>query len=385
MLVAENATMYAVAMAKKLSKLSNISSNTEFTDRLASYRQRIDADIAAFSRDTEAQTAEQFGANSRLAAEVFNEVLNRGGKRIRGALTMVAYEMFGGANDQVALRAARAAEILQTYLLITDDICDRSETRRGGPSAHILLKNWHEKKHLKDDAGHFGESIAMNAALLGSHMAIDVISELDVSDKIKVQALKTLNKNLIITAHGQFNDIFNEVLESNDITSIENVLIWKTAYYTFVSPLQFGAELAGVSNGKLQVLADYGVHAGRAFQIGDDIVGMFSKESDSGKNPLDDIREGKRTLLASYVIDKAETADSYFFQQCLGNHQLTNAEFKQCQEIVVRSGALTHAQAELEKSAQKAIEVLDLQAGDWDEKGVTFLRQLVHYLVERKA
>jgi geranylgeranyl diphosphate synthase, type I len=372
-------------MVKNLTQLSNRDSLSLFEQKIASYKKRIDADIAAYSKNLHSRTAEQFGLHSAIATTAYTDILSRGGKRIRGGLTMLAYEMFGGTDSTVAIQAARAIEMVQAYLLIVDDIADRSPTRRGGPAAHMLLKNWHEQERLKDDAQHFGESIAVNAAMLGNHAAVALITNLDVADFIKVKALNTLNQNLIVTAHGQFNDIFNEVIESDDTESIENVLVWKTAYYTFVSPLQFGAELAGVTNGKLDTLAEYGLHAGRAFQIGDDIVGTFSDEQQSGKSPHDDIREGKRTLLVAYALKKAEVADAHFLRQCLGNQNLTSAEFDRCKIIIRESGALDYAKKEAQKSAQAAIAVLDTKTDGWDADGVEFLRELVQSFVTRKS
>jgi geranylgeranyl diphosphate synthase type I len=372
-------------MAKNKAALGNNSTTDLFKQKLQHYKQFIDTDIAQYSSALESQVSEQFGEHSRLAVNAFTDVLGRGGKRIRGGLTMLAYEMFGGKDPEVARVAARAIEMVQAYLLITDDIADRSPVRRGSPSAHIMLKNWHEQHHLKDDAQHFGESIAMNAGLYASHAATVLITDMSIAPEIKARALKTLNQNLLITAHGQFNDIFNEVTESDDVSSIENVLVWKTAYYTFVSPLQFGAELAGVTNGKLETLANYGLHAGRAFQISDDILGTFSDQQESGKSPHDDMREGKRTLMIAYALKKASTADAHFLRQCLGNQALTSAEFDRCKDIIKACGALEYAHNEVIASADKAIAVLDIQAKDWDTEGVEFLRQLVQYLVIRKA
>lgn len=385
MLVTTGSPLYAVSMSKKVSSQSQSESTDLFKAKLLQYKTAIDADIACYSLGLQSQTAEQFGENSKRAITAYTEILSRGGKRIRGALAMLAYSTFGGTDEEVAIVAARAIEMVQAYLLITDDIADRSASRRGGPSAHELLRSWHKQNHLKDDSKHFGESIAMNAAMMGGHAAMILISDLPVSPEVRVNALRTLNKNLIVTAHGQFNDIFNEVLESDDEQSIENVLVWKTAYYTFVSPLQFGAELAGAPQKALDTLLEYGLHAGRAFQIGDDIVGTFSEEHESGKSPFDDIREGKRTLLIAYALKKAETADAHFLRRCLGNQNLTLAEFERCKEIITSSGALDYAKAQAQLSATRAQEVLAAQTEGWNTESVEFLHQLVQYLVVRKS
>jgi geranylgeranyl diphosphate synthase, type I len=127
------------------------------------------------------------------------------------------------------------------------------------------------------------------------------------------------------------------------------------------------------------------LHAGRAFQIGDDIVGTFSDEQQSGKSPHDDIREGKRTLLIAYALKKADLADAHFLRQCLGNQNLTSAEFDRCKIIIEHSGSLDYAKKEAKKSAMAAIAVLDTKTEGWSATGVEFLRQLVQYLVVRKS
>jgi geranylgeranyl diphosphate synthase, type I len=357
---------------------------TDFLQSLAQHKNQIDSDISKFCKVALSETHEIFGQYPSEAVEAYCEILNRGGKRIRGALTIVAYEMLGGKNKQVALQAARAIEMLHAYILMVDDIQDRSEVRRGGPTAHMILKNYHEQHHLKDDAQHFGESITMNGFLFGVHSALNVLTDLDCPAELRLEAIRNVNEHFIATAHGQSMDIFNEVLETVDESAVDKVLLWKTAFYTFMNPLQLGAILAGASFEDLTKLEQYSLHAGRVFQITDDILGTFCKEETSGKSPLDDIKEGKRTLLTVKALELAPKADGYFLDQMLGNKQLTQAEFIRCKDIIESSGALEYAHRQAKDSVVDALASLDEVRKSWGSKQVVFLEQLVQFLIDRK-
>ncbi len=354
-----------------------------FKEQLELYKDAIDQKIVAYAEQSVAVTGEHFGTYSAEAMTVFCDVLARGGKRIRGALTMLAYKMYGGTDTEVALQAALVMEIIQTYLLIVDDIYDRSDMRRGKASAHKMFEEMHKKRRWKDGAGHFGQSLAFNSALVSSHIAMVLAADLPVNDERRVAALRTLNMNLQITGEGQANDVFNEVTETDDKQRIDNVLEWKTAYYTFVNPLQFGAILAGADEVQLSHLRDFGLLAGRVFQITDDIVSTFGEEFESGKSPMDDIREGKRTLLTLYAMQHAEKQDAYHLQRMLGNHKLTQTEFDQCRKILTECGALGYAKEEALRSAQAAKKIL---SDYWVNNAAhDFLHGLLDYMLERRS
>lgn len=356
-----------------------------FIGTLANYKQKIDADITEYCEQVLAVTHEEFGEYPTEAVKAYCELLNRGGKRIRGALAMTSYYMLGGKDDEVALQAARAIEMLHAYILMVDDIQDRSEIRRGGATAHILLKNYHEAHHLKDDSLHFGESIAMNGFLFGAHSALNVLAELNVPAEYRLAAIKNVNRHFIATAHGQSMDIFNEVFETDSEDNVNKVLLWKTAFYTFMNPLQLGALLAGADKIQLHKLEAYSLSAGRVFQITDDIIGIFGSEDKSGKSSLDDIKEGKRTILTVKALELAPKADAYFLKQMLGNKQLTQVEFQRCKDIILDCGALDYAKSQAKDSVVDALTSLTQENSKWADSQKTFLAQLVQYLIDRKS
>jgi len=356
-----------------------------FSKQLVKYKTQIDKEITAYTKQVQKSTLQKYGANSRLALDAYLDILNRGGKRIRGALTMLGYEMVGGRDTKMIVQAAMAVEMIHAYLLVIDDISDRSPIRRGGPAAHEALRAYHKKQAWADDDLHFGQSIAMNAALTANHAAQMQLANLDVDAELRVKAISVLNYALVTTGHGQVNDIFNEVTGQVDERDVENAMEWKTAHYSLLNPLTFGMCLAGSGCGPTDAIATYALETGRAFQITDDILGVFGEEFESGKSPLDDIREGKRTMLAVHALNNSGKADKNFLMQMLGNSKLTAAEFRRCKEILVEAGSLAYAEKRAQQHIQNGLKSLEEQQSYWSEDGTRFLRGLALYLLGRRS
>ncbi len=354
-----------------------------FSTQLDQYKRLIDNDLKTYSKHVQKSTLQKYGANARLETDIFLSILDRGGKRIRGALVLLGYEMSGGKNQAMALQAARAIEMLHAYILMIDDIQDRSVLRRGGPTAHIMLADYHRKHQLADDPDHFGIAMTMNSALAGAHAAQVILANLDTSEEIRLKVISITNQTMMITAHGQTDDIMNEVVAEVTDDDIRRVLEWKTAHYTFLNPLHVGMVLAGADCHATDAITEYAMQAGMAFQITDDIVGVFGSEEETGKSSMDDIREGKRTMLMAYALDHAEAADKNFLIQMLGNQQLTPAEFDRCKAILVDTGALAYAKKTAADHITRAQASLSKEADRWSEQGVQFLNGLAEYLLER--
>lgn len=358
----------------------------DFKTQLASYQEEIDAVIEEYVVTCQNETLQEYGENSRLALDAFLEILQRGGKRIRGALLLHAYRMSGGQDDELARRAALAVEMMHAYILIIDDIQDRSAVRRDGPTAHKILEQHHQSKELAGDSYHFGISLALNGALAGAHLANTILAELHTDEQIRLQISSLLNNTMVTTAHGQTSDILNEVVASVSAADVERVLDWKTAHYTIESPLRIGAVLACDERPELhENIRKYAKAAGRTFQITDDILGTFGSEFESGKSPMDDTREGKRTLITIYALEHAESGDKNFILEKLGDEHISPAEFERFKQIIEQCGALSHARTEARMSAENAIESADEFNEFWPEEGGAFLAQLAQTLLDRKA
>lgn len=369
---------------KASKKTANTTDFSDFKIKLSGYKDFIDTELDNVCKHMLAGTKEQYGEYPSKVVEAYINVLMRGGKRIRGALAIASYEMFGGKDVKMITQAAAALELFNTYILVADDIQDRSDTRRGGKAAHTQLADLHKQEHLKGDAYHFGEALAINIFLIAQHYASNIILQLDISAELKAKAMVNINNCLIVTAHGQTLDIYSEANETLDSNVLNNILEWKTAFYTFINPLQMGAILAGASQKDMASLEAYGLAAGRAFQITDDIIGTFGTPSETGKSELDDIKEGKRTLLVVNAIKNSSQADAYFLQNLLGNQQITKADFDRCKKIIIDSGSLDSAKAEANISATSAVEVIKSNTG-WPKDSRKFLIDLVDYILVRKS
>lgn len=352
--------------------------------KLAEYKRLIDQDIAAYSKTLKEDIFKKYNQTTQDIAGAYISILARGGKRLRGALTMHAYYMAGGKDEQLAIRAARAIEMIHAYLLIVDDIADRSQTRRGGLAAHELLKEYHQKQKLHGNDEHFGSSQAMHAALFGAHKAMEEVALLPMKNEQKVEMFKHLNNTLGTTIAGQISDIYNEAVREVSEEDVRQVLTWKTAYYSFVNPLQFGILLAGKDMKDFAWLKDYALHIGLAFQITDDILGIFADESESGKSTLDDLREGKVTLLVANTLKKANEKAKKQFLASFGKDNINREEQQEIKAIMQSSEALKDTKETAENEAAKAIFALSEAPEDLHDY-VRFLDGVALYITTRSS
>lgn len=356
-----------------------------FSQQLAEYQQQIDADIAQYAKSLRSQTLNEYGANAYREIDAYLQILERGGKRIRGALAMNAYAMCGGTNETARIMLARAIEMIHAYILIIDDIQDRSAIRRSGPTAHIMLAEYHRKEELGGDADHFGVSIALNAALSGAHLAQQIIAQLPIDEATRLRIITQINSTMVTTAHGQSSDIVSEVVAEVSMQDIEQILELKTAHYTFMSPIALGLMLAGADDKDVAQLKSYALYAGRAFQITDDILGTFGSEFESGKSPMDDVREGKRTVLIAHALTHTTASDKNFLVRMLGKKDITPVEFERTKHILLHAGSLDYAKQLAKNDVARAVEALNNLPATWRQQNVKFLRDLAAKLLDRKS
>ncbi len=344
----------------------------DFKDKINSYKARIDSDIDKYCIQVNERTLQTYGEHSQIVSNAYTELLKRGGKRIRGMLTMVGYEMCGGTDKQMIVQAARAIEMMHAYMLIIDDIQDRAEQRRGGLSTHKLLEAKHAEYKWSGDPAHSGIALALNAALLGLHGAELTLSNLNVPDELRIKALNIMNHTMVVTTHGQTHDIINEVAGGVSLEGINKVMQWKSAHYSFLNPIHTGMVLAGAPCEDTNAITEYALNTGKAFQVSDDLLAL-SDDNTSGKNSADDIREGKRTLLSVYALENAPAKDADFLKTCLGNRNVSQKDIERCKAILNDSGAAKYARNAAKQYVEAALRSLDEHADRWDPASVKFL------------
>jgi geranylgeranyl diphosphate synthase type I len=360
-----------------------MSEGEEIAASLPAYRTAIDADIAAYAGHVRTFTKQQYGDYGAAVTGAFLDMLERGGKRLRGSLVMVGYEMLGGCDQTMIVRAATAIEMVHTYWLVIDDIQDRSALRRGKPTVHKMLASYLSDKHLKGDVEHGGISLALNAAVAGGHAAQMLIAGLNVEAELRSKAMGIVSQAAMVTGYGQTYDIMNELTADVSRTDIERTLEWKTSYYTFLNPLCVGMVLAEGGCEDTDAIRAYALPAGKAFQITDDIMGIFGHDEISGKSSMDDLREGKQTLLTYHALTHASPKDKTFLRRCLGNQQLTRMDAKRCITIIQATGALDFAKSEARKHVAEALHALDTAPANWSPSHIELLRAVVKALPDR--
>lgn len=228
----------------------------------------------------------QAAINSYLA------VFLAGGKRARGGLTVCGYEMHGGSNRDMISDVAGAIEGIHAYILVLDDIADNAMTRRGVPAAHVAMQTFLEQQDAEGNRARIATDMATSAALFAQHRAQEMFMDLDVPEPNKAQACQALNRHLARTHAGQILDIASTTGLPMSTDNLITVARSKTAYYSFLMPLEIGALLAGTSPRLVRYLDEYSMHAGLAFQLQDDAM-LFEEEAAIGKSPENDITEGK--------------------------------------------------------------------------------------------
>lgn len=351
---------------------------------LGTYKSQIDENIAEYCDRLLAETEQDFGPYSREAIETYCSLLARGGKRVRGSLTMAAYQMAGGKDIDMIVNAARIVEMLNANLLILDDIADLSDKRRGGPTVHRMFEKYHRGAQLYGNSEHFGVAMGLHVGLAGTYLVAIELARLKVDETIKLAATINLNQAIYTTVHGQFNDIANEAVRLVNQKQVERTLTWKAAYYTLLQPFQFGLLLAGSKDANHPMVRDYAMNLGLAFQIIDDILGTFGDDK-TGKSTREDILEGKITLLVSGALQKGTAEQKKILLAALGNKKLTDEQYEEVRHIMRITGARDFAHETAAVHAEQAVRALDRAPKEWSAEGIRFLQELALFVTTRRS
>jgi geranylgeranyl diphosphate synthase type I len=277
----------------------------------------------------------------------------RDGKRIRPILFLISYLGFSKKTAANLYTCALSFELLHDFTLIHDDIIDKSETRRGKPAVHTMLNHYLMRfKKLKFN----GQDLAIVIGDILYAIALYAFLSIVVPGKRKERALQKFIEATICTGAGEFNELLHGAENIETITKdhIYKTYDLKTAYYSFTSPLIIGAQLAGASAQQLSALSRYGVCIGRAFQIKDDILGMFAREQDIGKSILTDLQEAKKTILVWYAYRNAGGRDKKVIQRRLSREHISHADLSTMKKLITATGALDFAKQEIKSLKNKA-------------------------------
>lgn len=295
-----------------------------------------------------------------------------GGKRLRGVLVKLGYELAGGdTNNKEILKPAAAFEIFQTAILAHDDVIDLSPLRRGKPTIYKAL-----------GGDHYGISQAICVGDVGFFLAFRVIADSNFSSEYKTKAFQSFMKSMLETALGQMLDVSlsrpNIEKNEHDAMTISEL---KTARYTITGPLQLGAILAGVSEKLLDQLDKLGTNLGIAYQIQDDILGIFGLEEELGKSVTSDIEEGKNTLLITKALENSDKEQRQFLKDCYGKGKISGDKVKRVKEIFEETKALDYAKQKAEELVKQSKQII--QQMIVDERYKSLLNEFAVFLIKR--
>ncbi|MDR0272197.1 MAG: 4-hydroxy-3-methylbut-2-enyl diphosphate reductase [Clostridiales bacterium] len=300
--------------------------------------------------------------------DLYNQ--NRGGKRIRGMMIKLGAEIAAEDKSACPLSVALAYEIFQTAILIHDDIIDKSETRRGKKTIHI------------ESDSHYGLSRAICIGDYGLFLANKILAESEIAPEILVKIMRLFSEIQIKTIEGEIMDVllpyFPTEIGDDYFQTVINIYEYKTAWYTLAGPIMLGAICGGANDALLARLRDITLPLGMAFQIKDDLLGIFASEKVLGKPAISDIAEKKQTVLYGYAHKNATPQQREMIEKIYGNPLADENDQQAIREIFTATGAKKHAEDEIERFSQIALGLIH------ETNNAPLLRGLVHYLTTRR-
>ncbi|MGB8020723.1 MAG: polyprenyl synthetase family protein [Candidatus Nanopelagicales bacterium] len=278
-----------------------------------------------------------------------------GGKRLRPAFCIWGYLAAGGEDVSSGLRAAASLELLQASALIHDDVMDDSDVRRGQPSAHRWFAMKHREAGWLGDGHRFGEGAAILVGDLCLTLSDEMLYRCGFGPEPLARAKVVFDRMRTELMAGQYLDLLEQNRGGGSRERALLVARYKTAKYTIERPLHLGAVLAGAGGDLLATLSGYGLPLGEAFQLRDDVLGVFGDPAEAGKPTGDDLREGKRTLLVATAMGNATPEQAARLSEGLGNPGLTAEGMDELRGIIVSCGALDEVESVISQRTAEAV------------------------------
>lgn len=322
-----------------------------------------------------------------------------GGKRLRARFAALGYravrplDLAGDPWGElgIVLDAACALELFHAAALIHDDVIDRSDTRRGRPAAHRHFAALHADAGWRGSADHFGLAGAILLGDLLQSWADELLQRAcdRLDDRAAARAAREyFNRMRSEVAVGQYLDVLEEqqpgfASEQEQLERSTRVLVYKSAKYSVEAPLLIGAALAGANAEQGRVLSEFGLPVGVAFQLRDDLLGVFGDADITGKPASDDLTEGKRTVLVTLARESLPATQRRLFDEMLGDPTLDDEQIEMMQRTIRDSGAVRRVEEMITRNIDRAEAALDF--APLDPGAREQLIELAHRAVRRVA
>ena len=334
----------------------------------------IQQEIDSFCDDKRQQLAEI--SEDLIPIIDYTQELLQGGKRFRALFAYWAWaaalpkdsnpsELIEQANGIVGI--ASALEVFHAAALVHDDLMDQSDTRRGQPSIHKRFENMHTEKGFLGDPERFGQSGSVLVGDLMLNWSSEVFGSAVTNAQtaeIESNCRNEFSKMRFEVMAGQYLDVLEENAAplrslADAVTMAEKVMLYKTAKYSLEAPLLIGASFAGADEETLRGFSNFGIPLGLAFQIRDDILGVFGDPEVTGKPAGDDLREGKRTVLVALTLQNSSNSIAKIFNDLLSERELESEQIEFMQQTIRDSGALEKTERMMQEYGDRALQVLE--------------------------
>ena len=309
--------------------------------------------------DEQARRLEPLGDDAARLVDAARAAVS-GGKRFRAAFCAWGFRAVReeGPDADALVRAASALEVLHASALVHDDYMDASDTRRGRPATHKAFEAVHRESGWSGDPQQYGAAAAILLGDLLLSWSDELLRRCGMPHDVVRDALTFFDTTRSEVIAGLFLDVSVQARGASDVEQAMRVLRYKSAKYSIERPLHVGAALAGADPGTLAALTRFGLPLGEAFQLRDDLLGVYGDPDSTGKPAGDDLTEGKRTVLVALALEHADAADAKRLDESLGS-ALSEAEVAELRRIIDASGAHAEVEHRIDRLTTESLAALD--------------------------
>jgi len=344
------------------------------------FRAAVQSALDGFA-DEQAARLEPLGEDAARLVRSAREAMS-GGKRFRAAFCWWGFRAVQAdvVDEPSLVRAAAALELLHASALVHDDYMDASDTRRGRPATHKAFEALHRDERWPGDAERYGAAAAVLLGDLLLSWSDELLRRCGLPHDVVRDALGFFDATRSEVITGQFLDVSVQARGESDVDQAMRVLRYKSAKYSVERPLHVGAALAGADLELHEALTRFGLPLGEAFQLRDDLLGVFGDPDVTGKPAGDDLTEGKRTVLVALALGGASPDGAALLEGALGS-ALEPAEVEQLRRVIEESGAHAEVERRIEDLTARSLSALDGAPVTEVARGV--LRQLAAAATQR--
>ena len=320
-------------------------------------------------------------AGLTVASDVLHEFID-GGKSIRSTFMYLGW-LCGAEDDAAALRAAAGLELLHAFALLQDDVMDDADLRRGRPAGHIAFAQWHRTQNLSGSPERFGESAAVLLGDLCLVWAAQMMRESGVPFAALERVWPRYDAMRSELAIGQFADLINDARGFPTLDQVLDVSRRKSGNYTVRRPLEMGAAMAGCDDSVLAQLGEYGDAIGEAFQMRDDLLGIFGSPSVTGKPSGSDLMEQKATTVVAAAYHLADRSQRRHLRTLMSADDLDADDIDRWRGLIETSGAVDWIEKLIDSRLTQALTIVD--AADVRQEARTALADMARACSERTS